>query len=632
MKNNARAALTPRALVAGLALMVATIFWVMYGLKWDIAHAAMISLLYNAVFVLFAVTLVNMPLRRVAPSLALTRAELLTVYAMVSMGASIGGHMCVQMLAPMLSYVAWFATPENDWQALFGDYIPNWLAVQDRTTLGGLFEGDSSLYTRQHVAAWSVPLLAWSLFLVALLLTMLLIAFIARRQWTEHEKLSYPLIQLPLELTHPSERFLRDRYMWAGFALAAGIDIINGLHYHFPAVPRIWGIRQYDLAQYFTTRPWNAIDWLPVGIYPFALGLAFAIPLDLAFSCWFFYLLWHAQAVVGRALSLPHAFPYATQQSAGAFLGITLTALWTGRAYFRQVVRKVVGARSSLDDSREPLGYRAAAMLIVVCQLYIGLFCYRAGMSFWVIASFFALFYVLVTGITRMRAELGSPVHDLHFGGPDTMIYAAVGSQRLGKANLTILSYLMFFNRSYDWLTMPHQLEALKMAERARIDNRRFGRALAGAVIVGVPVAIWAYLHTTYQNGMFTGFVGHEAFQRLERWLVNPTPADDPATAAVGLGALLSFALTFLRSKFVLFPFHIAGYAVSSTYTMHLFWFSIFTASVAKWATLTFGGFRAYRRYLPFFLGLALGECVVTVFWGTMTMVLDRSMYITLDL
>ncbi len=632
MKSDARPALTLRALAVGVALMVVTIFWVMYGLKWDIAHAAMISLLYNAVFMLFALTAVNVPVRRLWPSLALTRAELLTVYAMVSMGASIGGHMCVQMIPPMLSYAAWLASPENDWNALFGDYTPDWLAVRDRDALAGLYEGGSSLYLRRHLDAWAVPLLVWSLFLVAILLTTLLIVFIARRQWTEHEKLSYPLIQLPLELTHSSGRFLRDRYMWAGFALAATIDIVNGLNYHFPAVPRVWGIRQYNLAQYFTTRPWNAVDWLPVGIYPFALGLAFAIPLDLAFSCWFFYLLWKAQAILGRALNFAPGFPYATEQSAGAFVGITLAALWTGRAYFRQVARKVVGAESTLDDGREPLSYRAAVLLIVACQIYIGLFCYRAGMSFWVIMGFFVLFYALVTGITRMRAELGSPVHDLHWGGPDEIIYAAVGSAGLGRANLTILSYLFFFNRSYDWLTMPHQLEALKMAERARIDNRRFGRALAMAVIVGVPVAVWAYLHATYRNGMFTAFVGWEAFTRLERWLTNPMPPNGPATAAVGLGVLLSVVVTILRSKFVWFPFHIAGYAVSTTYTMNVFWFSIFTASVAKWATLNFGGFRAYRKFLPFFLGLALGECVVTMFWGTMTMVLDRPMYITLDL
>ena len=103
------------------------------------------------------------------------------------------------------------------------------------------------------------------------------------------------------------------------------------------------------------------MDWLPVGIYPFALGLAFAIPLDLAFSCWFFYLLWKAQAILGRALNFAPGFPYATEQSAGAFVGITLAALWTGRAYFRQVARKVVGAESTLDDAEARLDGAAVA-------------------------------------------------------------------------------------------------------------------------------------------------------------------------------------------------------------------------------------------------------------------------------
>ena len=81
MKSNARPALTPRALVAGLVLMVATVFWVMYGLKWDIAHAAMISLLYNAVFALFAVTVVNLPLKRLAPTFIVLWRPQMTLWA-----------------------------------------------------------------------------------------------------------------------------------------------------------------------------------------------------------------------------------------------------------------------------------------------------------------------------------------------------------------------------------------------------------------------------------------------------------------------------------------------------------------------------------------------------------------------
>ena len=95
-------------------------------------------------------------------------------------------------------------------------------------------------------------------------------------------------------------------------------------------------------------------------------------------------------------------------------------------------------------------------------------------MSVWVILIFFCCYYALAIGITRMRAELGSPVLDQHWWGPDHMLYTAFGTRRLGAQNLTALSYLYFFNRSYDCLLMPHQLEGLKIAEQAQIENRKF--------------------------------------------------------------------------------------------------------------------------------------------------------------
>jgi len=253
-------------------------------------------------------------------------------------------------------------------------------------------------------------------------------------------------------------------------------------------------------------------------------------------------------------------------------------------------------------------------------------------MSIWAILVFFGLFYALATGITRMRAELGSPVHDQHFGGPDQMMYAMFGTQRLGPSNLTMLSYLYFFNRAYDWLSMPHQLEGLKIAERAGIDNRKFAFAIILATAIGIPASIWAYLHASYKFGVFTGFVGHESFGRLERWMTTPMEANHPAIIASGIGLLFSFLLTFMRIRFFWSPFHAAGYAVSSTYTMNLFWFSIFFSSVIKWLILRHGGLKTYRRAIPFFLGLVLGECVITTLWGTLAIIIGRPMYITINL
>ena len=632
MQTRETTQLTLKALLIGAILIPLNVTWQMMGLRWDIAHMSMISLLYNTVSILFLLTILSRLVERISPKLALSRAELLTIYVMVSLSTAIGGHMCVQMLAPIISYAFAYATPENDWQALFWRYIPDWTSVKDKRALDDFFRGSSSFYTVGYVQAWLPSLLIWSAFLLALFLVMLGINFIVRKQWTENEKLSYPLIQLPLAMTSRTVPFFRSRLMWMGFGIAAFIDLLNGLNYLHPSIPRIGGIRGYDISRLFTNSPWNAIDWLPIGIYPFAVGLAFFMPLDLSFSCWFFYLFWKIQSVFGSIIGFQHGFPYATEQSFGTYIGLGICAVWVSRRHLWQVVRKAFRQESQLDDSKEPMTYRSAILLIGGSLIFLIGFCYKAGMSIWVILLFFALYYALAVGITRMRAELGSPVHDQHYGGPDQMIYAAFGSKALGPNNLTMLSYLYFFNRSYDCLLMPHQLEGLKIAERANIDNRKFSLALVLAILIAIPSAVWAYMHMSYQDGVYTGWVGREAFYRLGGWLNNPIKANYPRLTAAGVGLSLAFIITFMRTRFFWSPFHAAGYAVTSTYTMNFFWFSIFVSFLIKLIFLKHGGLRIYRRAIPFFLGLVLGEFVVTTFWGTLAMIIERATYITINL
>ena len=222
-----------------------------------------------------------------------------------------------------------------------------------------------------------------------------------------------------------------------------------------------------------------------------------------------------------------------------------------------------------------------------------------------------------------MRAELGSPVHDQHYYGADQMVYAVFGTRRLGAHNLTALSFLYFFNRTYDCLLMPHQLEGLKIAEQARIDNRKFAFSVLLAILIGLPVTIWAYMHVVYQ-GAYTGWVGREAFYRLSNWLNNPLPANVTAMFASGIGWLISILLVLMCARFFWFPLHAVRYAVTSNKMMSFFWFSIFLSFVIKYVYLKQGGLRLYRRAIPFFLGLVLGEFVATSFWGTLAMIIQK--------
>ena len=84
---------------------------------------------------------------------------------------------------------------------LFILYIPRWLAMTDRDVLKGYFEGESSFYLSQNMKAWFIPILLWSAFITVLWFVMICINVIIKRQWTQRERLAYPIIQLPLEMT-----------------------------------------------------------------------------------------------------------------------------------------------------------------------------------------------------------------------------------------------------------------------------------------------------------------------------------------------------------------------------------------------------------------------------------------------
>ena len=121
--------------------------------------------------------------------------------------------------------------------------------------------------------------IAWGGFITAALTVMLCLNVIIRKRWTEEERLSYPIVQIPLAMTDPKSGFFRNRVMWAGFALAAGIETINGLNYLYPVIPAL----QYrgdhlDLWRWFPDRPWSAIGPTRADFYPCMIGLGFLLP------------------------------------------------------------------------------------------------------------------------------------------------------------------------------------------------------------------------------------------------------------------------------------------------------------------------------------------------------------------
>ena len=617
---------TIRATILGLALIPVNIYWIVQiEMVRSTVFPTILALFFNVITLLFILVILNLILKKWASKYALTQGELVTIYMMLALTSAVSGHDMMAILVPALSHTSWFATPENEWADLFERYLPQWLTVNDEDALLGFYEGDSTLYTAKHLTRWLGPVVAWSAFTFALVFITIGLNMIFRKQWVDVEKLSYPIIQLPLRMTDTRFDLFQSKILWIGFGLSCSIDLINAFHSLYPTVPYI-PIKDYELGHFFTGKPWNAIGHTPVAIYPFAIGISFFLPLGLSFSCWFFYILLKLERIIGSAAgfrSFP-GFPYFLNQATGAYLAVGIMAIWAIRRHLLEVLKKVIG-RSDIDDSHEPQSYRTTVAAIIAAMVFILLFCMKAGMSMGAIIAFFSVYYIISIAITRMRAELGPPGHS--FGYWDLTIL--VKPKTLGAHNLTMFSFFFFFSRQYRGHPMPQSLEAFKMAERTGLQPRKFFNVMLIALAAGIISTFWVYLHAYYRFGVTSQIAGpaeiygNQIFNRLSGWLNNPTRTDTPALIFTGLGFLFTILLAILRMKFLWWPLYPVSYPLvfGGLLIINYMWFSIFLAWLIKWIILKHGKLGLYRRIIPFFLGLILGQFVFRGFWSIISKV-----------
>ena len=622
--------LTPKSLLLAFVLIPFNIWWLIELEVVRVGYPTIIHPQANVIFIVFWLLLIGYALHKLSPRLGISQQELLTVHFMLCIVSCLCSWDMLQILMPIMSYPFRFATPENDWRNLFWRNIPEWLTVSDEKTLLGYYEGGSSLYTLHYLKAWLAPVIAWSSFIFVLMVVLLCINTLLRIQWTEHERLSYPLTQLPLEMTNPRLRFFRNRLMWIGFSIAALISIVNLLNSIYPIIPYIPVKRQ------------GIGGGIRVSFYPFVIGMSFMMPQDLLFSCWAFYWLYKIELMIGDMMgwrNLPR-FPYAAEQGFGVYMGLLIFALWIGRSHFIGLLRHLFTSsrsRFQLADSREPMPYRLAVIGIVFGIIFLTVFSYKAGMSLWVIPIFFGIYFLLSIMITRLRAELGFIVHGHGYRpgiDPHTMIVTGFGTWQLSTNTLTVFSMYIFFNRAYWVNPMPEHLEAFKMSERRNINLRHTAIAILLAAAIGLVVSFWFLLDSFYRHGHDSAhfhphslWYGRMAYGQLENWLNYPREADGPALAFMGGGFGLTAVLMFLRTRFLWWPLHPLGYVTADSWGMFNLWSCIFVAWVIKTIILRYGGLGSYRRAVPFFLGVALGDYIVGFIWSILSILTNTPLY-----
>lgn len=641
---------TPRILLIGTILIFVNCYWIIEveGI-WHTNHATAMSLFWNCVFFLLLLVLFNIfVLKRFFPRHAFSQGELITCYAMMTLGSALAGHDSLQLGIPAVEgFPIWFQSQQSSlgWDR-FNRFFPDWAMVKDIEILKPLYygQGTQHLYTERHLLAWAGPVFLWCCFILALGTVMICINVILRKQWTESEKLAYPIVQLPMALTEGGGTlaFFRNKPLWMGILVGAGLDIWNGLATFYPALPLI-AVRHdapdRNLGGFFVSPPWNAVGSVPLPLYPFIIALGYFLPLDMSFSLWFFYLVklglqvcaasMGAQATGGQS-----AFPYLTEQSFGAWFTIVGIALWSARGHLREVWLKVwEPRRSTLDDSDEPMSYRMAFIGILLGMGFLTWFCLSAGMTIAIVLLYFGFFFLLSIGITRLRAELGPPAHEMAGNLNGTALLTLfLGSQGVGLQNLTMLSMFWWFSgRGYRTNPMPCQLEAMKMGQQGGVSLRGMGWAMMFALFVGGFASFWAALHLQYRAGV-NAMTAHNwgQFYQVNGYASTPVPPDHYGQLWVGIGAVAALLMLRLRMILPNFPFHPAGYAISLTFGAEYYWSCLLLAWMLKWAVLRYGGHRLHQLVMLFMYGLILGEYGAGAFWSLLSLFLNEGRVINI--
>lgn len=625
--------ISARSVLIGFFAIIPGVFWGVYGDVVSQTDLTSTSLMMPPVLILAVLIVLNGLLRRTVPRWMLSQSELITIYVMLTVSVILSGMGMLQFLCTTLGAVPYYKTPENGW-ADYLQHVPPY-TMPKLSAIEGFYKGGQLV----PWSAWTRPIIYWSGFLFTMLFCMLCINSIVRKQWMERERLTFPVVTLPLEVTDPGTPFFRNRVMWAGFLLAASLESINSLNFLYPTVPYIQ-IRAYDLGPSFAVPPWNAVGYFPVTFYPLAIGLAFICAADVSFSCWFFYLLMKLELVAasamgwtatGGSVSSP---PYIAQQGTGAFIGFGIAAVYLARRHLRDVVVKAFTGAKEIDDSREPLSYRTALFgLLGGFTVLVG-FCVTAGISPLVAIAYLGAYLLFATTITRLRAVAGQPwTFGPWVNAMDTIVHP-IGSGSFSKGNMVGLAFFSWFSVEMRCNPMPTHLEGMKMAEVRHIRQRAMSIVMLAAMVVGIAVGFWACLAVWYKFGAATAkvepwrtYMGRLPFDRITNYLLNPTRPDTSGVLAMFFGGGVAIALSALRSNFVSFPFHPVGYALANTETLQWLWCPFLVAWACKVLITRYGGIKGYRAALPFFLGLILGDYITSSCWALAGSILGIQMY-----
>ncbi len=598
------------------------------------------SLMIPPVIMTLLVAVLNLGARRIAPKLALTEGELIIFYGMQAVVGAISAEW-MNVMNPTIHSYALYASSESRFRDLINPYASRWffIPVADAGKFADYANGGYPFsYFVSRLPLWAPYILSWTALFTLICVAMLCINSLMRDEWTNREKLAFPIIQLPLAIVQSGagkSQVWKSKFFYIPFLLMFAIDILNGFHFIYPSLPLI-NVRFLGALNDFTpTPPLNAIGWTPIGIFPYMAVIGFFMPTDLLFSCIFFFFFRKFEQVFTYSLGYTESAgvfgggglvpspPYFSEQSWGAFLALFVTAVWVARNYLGEVWRQILRGHPK-GDRGVPHRLAFAGLLLSagsVCGIASWI-----GIPFWMSAFTVGLFLIFSAALTRMRGQIGAPSHEMAFMGPNQMLVDFVGTQGLPQAGVSRLVTTFFFmNRIHRTHPMPHQLEAMKMGEVGRMNQRALFVAIIVATIFGSVLGHLFYIWKGYHFA--APRAGGDVAGVVDTLVNKHQPPNPSAMLFVALGFAFVLGLDFIRFRVPNFPLHPAGYALAMNFGLDYFWFGLVIVWLIKAFVERYYGLKGYNKLHEAALGIMLAEFSAEALWSLYAMATHTATY-----
>ena len=422
---------------------------------------------------------------------------------------------------------------------------------------------------------------------------------------------------------------------YVSFIVMFLMDSMNGLHFLYPSVPSV-NIRFIsDLLLLFPNPPGNAMGWTPIGLFPYMAVIGFFMPTDLLFSCISFFFFRKGLQVVTYASGftesagvfggggLVPAPPYFSEQSWGAFLGLFATAIWLARSYLKEVWNQILHGHPKGDRG---VPHRIAFLGLIVSLILLFGLTSLIGIPLWMVVFSTVLFLIFSIALTRMRAQIGAPSHEMAFMGPNQMLVDFIGTRGLSEAGISrLVATLFIYNRIHRTHPMPHQLEAMKMGDMGRISQRALFVAIILAVILGSILGNMIYIYRGYRWAATV--VGGDTAGVVTTLTEQKRVPNVAGIAFVFIGFLFVLFLDFLRFRIPNFPLHPAGYALAMNFGLDYFWMGLIFVWLIKLFVERYYGLKGHSRLHEVALGIIMAEFCAETIWAVYSMATHSASY-----